>query len=105
MLDWSFLLHCFKNSHGLASGSLFWQSGGPEVGSIVYFYLGLLSDNRKTSRVDLPRECRRGEHQIQDVIGIEPADNRVQKCSLCRIRGQKTKLIYRHAELGGKKQA
>ena len=71
----SSLLPCFKNSRRLASGSL-WQSGGPIVGSIVYFYLGLLSDTEKLLRVDLPRECYKGEHQIQDVIGIEPKDNR-----------------------------
>ena len=64
-----------KNSHRLASGSL-WQSGGPVVGSIMYFYFGLLYYTGKLLRVDLPRECYKAELQIQDVIGIGPKDNR-----------------------------
>ena len=39
---------------------------------------------------------------LQDVFSIESKDNR-WKCSSCRLRGQKSKLSYRHAELGAVK--
>ena len=39
---------------------------------------------------------------LQDVFSIESKDNRC-KCSSCRLRGQRSKLSYRHAELGAVK--
>ena len=36
---------------------------------------------------------------LQDVFSIELKDNRC-KSSSCRLRGQKSKLSYRHAESG-----
>ena len=36
---------------------------------------------------------------LQDVFSIESKDNRCE-CSSCRLRGQKSKLSCRHAELG-----
>ena len=73
-----FLLHCFKkNGHRLVSGSLV-------IGSIVFcvLYCGLLSINimqkEKNYKGWSPRECCKGEHQMQDVISIESKDNRCE---------------------------
>ena len=40
--------------------------------------------------------CCKGKHQIQDVFSVESKENR---CSSWRVRGQKSKVTYRHAEL------
>ena len=43
-------------------------------------------------------ECCKGKHQTGDVFSIGSEGKNVN-CSSCRVRGQKSKLNYRHAEL------
>jgi len=42
--------------------------------------------------------CCKDKHQIGNVFSLESKEKNV-KCSSCRVRGQKNKLSYRHAEL------
>ena len=55
-----FLLHCFKTGQRLVSGSL-WQSGGPGVGSIVFYilYCGLLICEKEKNYKGWFAECMR----------------------------------------------
>ena len=76
------------------SGSCWWI-GRPVVlqsmGLQRVGHWGLLSD------MELQGDgCCKGKHQIQDVFSVESKENR---CSSWRVRGQKSKVTYRHAEL------
>lgn len=49
------------------------------------------------------RDCCKDEHQLQDVFGIESKSNRYETYSSYRVRGQNSRLSYRHSELGADK--
>ena len=46
------------------------------------------------------RDCCKDEHQLQGVFGTESKNNRCEMYSSFRVRGQNSKLSYRHSELG-----
>ena len=49
------------------------------------------------------RDCCKDEHQLQGVFGTESKNNRCEMYSSFRVRGQNSKLSYRHSELGADK--
>ena len=67
-----FLLHCFKSSHRLVSGS---PVAGPFVLRVLYCDL-LPVMQKETSERWSAKECCKGEHQEQEVVSTALKDSR-----------------------------